>query len=88
MVRVQRPTSIGSELGPRRTRVMAQSHATRRTVSAVMGCDQSSSPAGAPGSFINVAIGAVTERWGFWPPTSGSVPASRLWRASSTSASA
>jgi hypothetical protein len=42
MVRVQRPTSMGSELGPRSTRVMAQSHATRRTVSAVMGWDEGS----------------------------------------------
>jgi hypothetical protein len=61
-VRVDRPTLIGSDLPSSRTRVMAQSHAMRLTISALIGCPQSSSPAGAPGFLVRVSIEAVTVR--------------------------
>jgi hypothetical protein len=45
--------------------VIAASHASRRAVSAGIGCDYSSSAAIEPGSLLKVAMSTLTARCGF-----------------------
>src|SRR2546425_1017037 len=68
--------------------VIAASQASRRAVSAGIGCDHSSSAAIEPGSLLRVAMSTLTARCGFWPATAGSCPPSNNRRAISTAASA